>query len=94
MIALVSNFVWLLVIGCQNQHCERTRLSLNSNEAIQMMMMINMMKSLSHVLKFFFHLAWESRVRLPVLLTVWFMVLDVRMQLEINVNLGQNQIDA
>ncbi|GFT35012.1 uncharacterized protein NPIL_524011 [Nephila pilipes] len=67
-------------------------LFLTSNEAIQMMM--NVMKSLSHALRFFFQLAWESRVRLPVLLTVWFMVLDVRMQLEINVNLGQNQIDA
>ncbi|GBM07270.1 hypothetical protein AVEN_187835-1 [Araneus ventricosus] len=66
-----------------------------SNEvSAKMMMMINMMKSLSNILSFFFRLAWESRIRLPVILTVWFMVLDVRMQLEINVNLGQNQIDA
>ncbi|KFM80496.1 hypothetical protein X975_04953, partial [Stegodyphus mimosarum] len=41
-------------------------------------------KALSRLLTFFFSLAWESRIRLPVLLTVCFMVLDVRMQLEIN----------
>ncbi|CAL1290356.1 unnamed protein product [Larinioides sclopetarius] len=65
-----------------------------SNEFCEKIMMINLMKSLSNILSFFFRLAWESRIRLPVILTVWFMVLDVRMQLEINVNLGQNQIDA
>ncbi|XP_046389476.1 phosphopantothenoylcysteine decarboxylase subunit VHS3 isoform X1 [Ischnura elegans] len=33
---------------------------------------------------FLLHLAWESRFRLPILLIVGLMVLDVRMQLEID----------
>ncbi|XP_071444366.1 uncharacterized protein [Hetaerina americana] len=33
---------------------------------------------------FLLHLAWESRFRLPILLVVGLMVLDVRMQLEID----------
>jgi hypothetical protein len=38
-------------------------------------------------LVFLLNLAWNSRFRLPVLITVGFMVLDVRMQLEINVDI-------
>jgi hypothetical protein len=38
-------------------------------------------------LVFLLNLAWKSRFRLPVLITVGFMVLDVRMQLEINLDL-------
>lgn len=38
-------------------------------------------------LVFLLKLAWNSRFRLPVLITVGFMVLDVRMQLEINVGI-------
>lgn len=34
---------------------------------------------------FLLKLAWDSRVRLPLLITVGFMILDIRMQLDINV---------
>lgn len=34
---------------------------------------------------FLMNLAWESRVRLPLLMTVAFMALNIRMQLEINI---------
>jgi hypothetical protein len=37
-------------------------------------------------LVFLLNLAWKSRFHLPVLIAVGFMVLDVRMQLEINVD--------
>uniref|UniRef100_A0A1B6LQ39 Uncharacterized protein n=1 Tax=Graphocephala atropunctata TaxID=36148 RepID=A0A1B6LQ39_9HEMI len=40
-------------------------------------------------LLFLFHLAWKSRVRLPVLIAIGFMVLDIRMHLEINIDLGR-----
>lgn len=40
-------------------------------------------------LLFLFHLAWKSRVRLPVLIAIGFMVLDIRMQFEINIDLGR-----
>lgn len=39
------------------------------------------------LLVFLFHLAWKSRIRLPVLIAVGFMILDIRMHLEININL-------
>ncbi|UYV66229.1 hypothetical protein LAZ67_4000912 [Cordylochernes scorpioides] len=41
--------------------------------------------ALSEVLIFLFSLAWESKVRLPFLLVLSFLVLDIRMQLDINV---------
>lgn len=34
---------------------------------------------------FLLKLAWDSRFKLPLLITVGFMVLDIRMQLEITV---------
>lgn len=34
---------------------------------------------------FLLKLAWDCRYRLPLLITVGFMVLDIRMQLDINV---------
>jgi hypothetical protein len=37
-------------------------------------------------LVFLLNLAWKSRFHLPILIAVGFMVLDVRMQLEINVD--------
>lgn len=37
---------------------------------------------------FLFHLAWKSRVRLPVLIAIGFMVLDIRLQVDINIDLG------
>jgi len=37
-------------------------------------------------LVFLLNLAWKSRFHLPVLIAVGFMVLDIRMQLEINVD--------
>ncbi|KAL1497652.1 hypothetical protein ABEB36_008574 [Hypothenemus hampei] len=38
---------------------------------------------------FLLKLAWNCRYRLPLLITVGFMVLDVRMQLDINVQMRQ-----
>lgn len=38
-------------------------------------------------LLFLLNLAWESRIRLPFLIAVGFMVLDMRMQLEINIDM-------
>lgn len=38
-------------------------------------------------LLFLLNLAWESRVRLPFLIAIGFMVLDMRMQLEINIDM-------
>lgn len=35
---------------------------------------------------FLLKLAWQSRYRLPLILTVGFMALDIRMQLEINIH--------
>lgn len=43
-------------------------------------------------LVFLLKLAWNSRFRLPVLITVGFMVLDVRMQLEVNVDIEVRHI--
>lgn len=40
-------------------------------------------------LVFLLKLAWDCRFRLPLLITVGFMVLDVRMQLDINVQMRQ-----
>lgn len=40
-------------------------------------------------LLFLLKLAWDCRYRLPLLITVGFMVLDVRMQLDINVQMRQ-----
>lgn len=37
-------------------------------------------------LLFLIKLAWESRYRIPMIITLGFMALDIRMQLEINVN--------
>ena len=45
-------------------------------------------------LVFLLNLAWNSRFRLPVLITVGFMVLDVRMQLEINVDIEVRHMPA
>lgn len=42
---------------------------------------------------FLFSLAWRSRLRIPIILTVGFMALDIRMRLEINVNVG-NDLNA
>lgn len=36
-------------------------------------------------LLFLIKLAWESRLKLPLLITLGFMILDIRMQLEITV---------
>jgi len=46
------------------------------------------MSDLSPLL-FLLKLAWDCRYRLPLLITVGFMVLDVRMQLDINVQMRQ-----
>lgn len=36
-------------------------------------------------LLFLIKLAWESRLKLPLLITIGFMILDIRMQLEITI---------
>ncbi|XP_063240621.1 uncharacterized protein LOC134541264 [Bacillus rossius redtenbacheri] len=46
---------------------------------------------LQQCLLFLLKLAWSSRFRLPVLITVGFMILDIRMQLEINVDIAVRQ---
>ncbi|KAJ8946792.1 hypothetical protein NQ314_008775 [Rhamnusium bicolor] len=43
--------------------------------------MMNIMSPLVFLIK----LAWDCRYRLPLLITVGFMILDIRMQLDINV---------
>uniref|UniRef100_A0A1B6D4B4 Uncharacterized protein n=1 Tax=Clastoptera arizonana TaxID=38151 RepID=A0A1B6D4B4_9HEMI len=48
--------------------------------------------SAKSALMFLFNLAWESRIRLPFLIAVGFMVLDIRMQLEFNVNIAVQRI--
>ncbi|XP_076269539.1 uncharacterized protein LOC143202134 [Rhynchophorus ferrugineus] len=40
-------------------------------------------------LVFLLKLAWDCRYRLPLLITVGFMVLDVRMQLDIDIQMRQ-----
>ncbi|GAB6021534.1 hypothetical protein CHUAL_004136 [Chamberlinius hualienensis] len=42
-------------------------------------------QALKPALLFLFSLAWSSRMRLPVILSVSFMALDMRMRVEINV---------
>lgn len=34
-------------------------------------------------------LAWKNRVTIPVLITTAFLILDIRLQIEINVQAGQ-----
>lgn len=48
-------------------------------------MFLLQVKVLQDGLIFLMNLAWESRVRLPLLMTVAFMALNIRMQLEINI---------
>lgn len=36
---------------------------------------------------FLFKLAWESRYRIPLIITIGFMALDIRMQFEINIQM-------
>jgi hypothetical protein len=43
-------------------------------------------------LVFLLNLAWKSRFRLPVLVTVGFMVLDLRMELEINLGVDVGRV--
>lgn len=38
-------------------------------------------------LLFLLKLAWESRYRIPLIITVGFMALDIRMQFEINIHM-------
>lgn len=46
---------------------------------------IKLFQTMDKTLLFLINLAWESRYKLPLLITVGFMVLDIRMQLEITV---------
>lgn len=38
------------------------------------------------------HLAWKSRLHIPFLLTVCFLVFDIRLQLEVNVNMTRRRV--
>lgn len=38
---------------------------------------------------FLFKLAWESRYRIPLIITIGFMALDIRMQFEINIQMNR-----
>lgn len=38
------------------------------------------------------HLAWKSRLHIPFLLTVCFLVFDIRLQLEVNINMTRRQV--
>ena len=48
-------------------------------------------RGLPPTLKFLFKLAWESRIRLPLLLTLGFMITNRHYRLEINI--GMNLMD-
>ena len=48
--------------------------------------MLNLSKGLHPMVSFLFRLAWESRVRLPILIAAAFMVTNMHMRLEININ--------
>ncbi|XP_054283748.1 uncharacterized protein LOC129001792 [Macrosteles quadrilineatus] len=50
--------------------------------------------ALKSCMLFLFHLAWKSRIKLPILIAIGFMVLDIRMQLEINFNMGRGRDDV
>ena len=41
---------------------------------------------LQKIILFFFRLAWQSRLRLPYLLSVVLMALDIRVRVELHVN--------
>jgi len=42
---------------------------------------------------FLTNLAWKCRITLPVLVTAVFMVMDIRLQIEINIQAGQLAAD-
>lgn len=44
-------------------------------------------RGLPPLLSFLFKLAWASRVRLPLIIAVGFMVTNIHLRLEINVNI-------
>lgn len=44
-------------------------------------------RGLPPTLAFLFKLAWASRVRLPLLIAIGFMVTNIHLRLEINVNI-------
>lgn len=39
------------------------------------------------------HLAWKSRLHIPFLLTVCFLVFDIRLQLEVNINMTRRRVN-
>ena len=41
-------------------------------------------------LMFMLKLGWKSRFRLPVLIAVVFVAMDIRMQLEVDLDMGNN----
>ncbi|GLV34556.1 uncharacterized protein CBL_09036 [Carabus blaptoides fortunei] len=71
------------------------RQALTSGEIVELVKLGLSYVMLQEGLLFLMNLAWESRLRLPLLLTCAFMALNVRMQLEINVytqNNGRNRL--
>ncbi|MPC36776.1 hypothetical protein E2C01_030245 [Portunus trituberculatus] len=51
-------------------------------------------KGLPPLLSFLFKLAWASRVRLPLIIAVGFMVTNIHLRLEINVNIEVGEDEA
>jgi len=46
------------------------------------------------VFMFLTDLAWKSRLTIPVIVTTAFLVMDIRLQIEINIQSGQFVSDA
>ncbi|KAG7166192.1 hypothetical protein Hamer_G011013 [Homarus americanus] len=51
-------------------------------------------RGLPPTLAFLFKLAWASRVRLPLLIAIGFMVTNIHLRLEINVNIEVGEEEA
>lgn len=51
-------------------------------------------RGLPPTLAFLFKLAWASRIRLPLLIAIGFMVTNIHLRLEINVNIevGEEEV--
>lgn len=48
-----------------------------------------MNSAFGEVFMFLTNLAWKSRLTIPVLVTTAFLIMDIRLQIEINIQSGQ-----
>lgn len=55
---------------------------------------ITMESTFGKVFMFLTDLAWKSRLTIPVIVTTAFLVMDIRLQIEINIQSGQFVSDA